>query len=179
VAVITQATTTFTWDFQPNDPIFSLYLVNEEFHDTFAIANNVYPTEGQITLSLPVLPVRGGYTLKATDVGDIGKVYSETAQFTVAANPNVTTTTTRSSTSGTATTRTTSGTGTTLTTPGTSSTNLPSIIPTTTPLVTTSASSTVAPTPLNGAATFKMNNHVGTFAAVLFSAIAGAAVFVL
>lgn len=102
---------------------FSLYLYNEEFNDSFAIANNVDPALGSITIQIPVVPVRfvkscsppcsqadnenrDGYTLRAVNVGNIEDVYSSTGSFSVgAATQSIPTTpaSTRTSSSGTGT----------------------------------------------------------------------------
>jgi len=36
---------------------FSIELVNTVFHNSFAIANNVVPTSGTMTIELPIVPV--------------------------------------------------------------------------------------------------------------------------
>ncbi|KAL1742345.1 hypothetical protein HDZ31DRAFT_84213 [Schizophyllum fasciatum] len=75
---------TITWDADGNDPdTFSMYLTNEAFHNTFAIRNNVDPSWGEVTLQLPVVPVGDGYTIIATNIGNINDVYATSAGFSV------------------------------------------------------------------------------------------------
>ncbi|KAF6761331.1 hypothetical protein DFP72DRAFT_37965 [Ephemerocybe angulata] len=108
---------TITWDTVPGDPYtFTLELTNEEFHDQFALVNNIDPNQGSVTFTVPVVPVRGGYTLEAVNVGNIGDVYSKTGQFSVGetfiTGSSSSSSTTRTGTSTTGSTSTT-GTGTT------------------------------------------------------------------
>jgi hypothetical protein len=39
-----------------DSPTFSFELVNEVFHNSFAIANNVEPTPGSLEVTLPIVP---------------------------------------------------------------------------------------------------------------------------
>ncbi|KAG6805866.1 hypothetical protein H0H93_003937, partial [Arthromyces matolae] len=48
---------TISWSFEPTDPNFSLELTNEQFHNAFAIGNNISPTAGSIDITLPVVPI--------------------------------------------------------------------------------------------------------------------------
>jgi hypothetical protein len=139
--VRSQQPVTITWDTASTDPAqFTIQLVNEAFNDQFAIANNVDPNTGRITITIPVVPARGGYTLRAVNVGNINDVYSETGTFSVL---ELSTTFTPSSTASTS-----SGTGTTsrATTTGTGST-------TTSRATTTSASSTTSQSSTTSATT--------------------------
>ena len=45
-----------SWTHDAGDPIFSLQLARDIFHDTFSIANNVDPTRDFISLLLGVVP---------------------------------------------------------------------------------------------------------------------------
>jgi len=182
-------TVTIVWTSAAGDPsTFTLELVNDVFHNSFAIANNVQPTTGQITIELPSVPVGAGYTLEAVDIGNIGNVYSTTGTFSI--GPNAASTGVTTSTTGTGT-----GTGTS-TVKGTSSVTSPVVATTATTtgfgstvpnslssLATTSGTSTSAAsaaTTSNAAmAPLKINSNIGAFSAVLFSAIAGAAIVAL
>ncbi|TEB26145.1 hypothetical protein FA13DRAFT_1777151 [Coprinellus micaceus] len=78
------ALATLTWDTAPGDPeLFTLEIVNEEFNDAFAIASNIDSDQGSIIVIIPVVPVRGGYTLEAVNVGNTNDVYSKTGTFNV------------------------------------------------------------------------------------------------
>jgi hypothetical protein len=51
-------TVTINWTNAAGDPsTFSIELVNTVFHNSFAIANNVVPTSGTMTIELPIVPV--------------------------------------------------------------------------------------------------------------------------
>ncbi|KII93096.1 hypothetical protein PLICRDRAFT_35273 [Plicaturopsis crispa FD-325 SS-3] len=77
---------TITWTNESGDPsTFSLELVNTVFHDTFAIANNVVPASGSITINLPSVPARDGYTLEAVDISNINSVLATSGSFTIGA----------------------------------------------------------------------------------------------
>ncbi|TRM63867.1 hypothetical protein BD626DRAFT_261931 [Schizophyllum amplum] len=93
-------TVTVSWDASSDDPSsFSIYLTNEAFHNTFAIANNVDPSWGEITVQLPVIPVGDGYTVIATNIGNIDDVYATSGGFSVA-EPSSTSASMMSTTSG-------------------------------------------------------------------------------
>ncbi|CDO73117.1 hypothetical protein BN946_scf185007.g171 [Trametes cinnabarina] len=74
-----------SWANTPTDPPFSLQLVNtNEFHDTFAIANNLNPSADFASFQLGVIP-EGQYTLRAINVTNAGQIYDETPSFTIQA----------------------------------------------------------------------------------------------
>ena len=75
-------------------------MTNEAFHNTFAIANNVDPSWGEITLQLPVVPVGDGYTIIATNIGNIDDVYASSAGFAVAPATSTSASSQASTTSG-------------------------------------------------------------------------------
>ncbi|KAF8635296.1 hypothetical protein AX15_000474 [Amanita polypyramis BW_CC] len=84
---------------QGNDPpTFSLELVNQIFHNSYAIGNTIPTSQGSITLTLPTVPEGDGYSLQAVNVTNINDVYSQTSQFNVGAPLS----SSSSSTSGTA-----------------------------------------------------------------------------
>ena len=79
---------TITWTWEPEDPPFTLELTHPSFNNKLAIANNIDPAQGEITLNFPVVEAQPGYTLEAVNIGDIDEVYSATSSFAVAPNPN-------------------------------------------------------------------------------------------
>ncbi|GJE86215.1 hypothetical protein PsYK624_022950 [Phanerochaete sordida] len=81
-----------TWKTDAGDPAtWSLELVNTDiFHNSFAIANNVNPSQGAVDLTLPAVPSGAGYTLQAVNISNINQVYAQSGSFTV--NPPVSTT---------------------------------------------------------------------------------------
>jgi len=175
---------TIKWTSASGDPAtFTLELTNESFHNSFAIANNVQPESGQITLNLPVVPVGDGYTLEAVDIGNISNVYSTTGSFSVGANAasssstsSGTSTTSTGTSASTLTSPLSSVTPTSATVTGTHTTGTASITGTSTG----TASSTSAATTSNAAmAPLKINSNIGAVGAALFSVIAGAAIVAL
>jgi len=186
---------TIKWTSAAGDPAtFSFELVNEVFHNAFAIANNVVPELGQMTITLPVVPIGGGYTLEAVNIGDVNSVFASTGTFSIADN-SAASSTTSSGTSGTST-RTTSGSGAPTTTtqattrPTTTTSAFGTTVtqPTTTTTGTgTSSTGTGTGTTSSAAGAFtnaastplKLNSNVGALAAVVLSAVAGAAALVL
>ncbi|OSD06189.1 hypothetical protein PYCCODRAFT_1475026 [Trametes coccinea BRFM310] len=74
-----------SWSNTASDPSFSLQLVNtDEFHDTFAIANNLNPSADFASFQLGVIP-EGQYTLRAINVTNASQIYDETPSFTILA----------------------------------------------------------------------------------------------
>lgn len=55
-AVRSSSPITITWTSEPDDPPFSIELVNDIFNNQFAIANNVQPSLGTLELTLPQVP---------------------------------------------------------------------------------------------------------------------------
>ena len=49
-------TITWTYDATSDPATCDLVLVNANFHNTFAIANNVHTADGTTTLALPIVP---------------------------------------------------------------------------------------------------------------------------
>ncbi|RDB15693.1 hypothetical protein Hypma_003973 [Hypsizygus marmoreus] len=196
---VTSGPVTITWSYNPStDPsTFSIELINEVFHNAFAIANNVDATQEQIDLVLPVVPVGPGYTVQFVNPGNIGDVFAETGTFTIGENTSSTASSTSSSASSSSsssasrstsgsTSRTSSvslGITTTLSQTSTSGFGVTVTSPTQTPTSTstnTGTSGNPTPTTFNNAAfPLKVNMNVGAAAAVLLSAVAGAAVFAL
>ncbi|PFH47584.1 hypothetical protein AMATHDRAFT_50192 [Amanita thiersii Skay4041] len=79
---------TIKWTAEPTDPfsspICSFELFNDAFHDSFAIANNVPSLQGSLTLTLPVVPIRDGYTIAAVNVSNINDRFGQTGSFAIA-----------------------------------------------------------------------------------------------
>ncbi|EFI28754.1 hypothetical protein E4U52_001274 [Claviceps spartinae] len=83
--ISSQGEVTITWDTAPGDPeSFTLELNHPSFNDALAIANNIDPARGSITLTIPVVPAQGGYTLEAVNIGNINDVYAVTGPFAIA-----------------------------------------------------------------------------------------------
>ncbi|THH09820.1 hypothetical protein EW146_g8565 [Bondarzewia mesenterica] len=77
---------TISWTTASGDPsTFSIELLNTIFHNSFAIANNVQPSLGSITIQLPAVPPGDGYTLEAVNITDINQVFATTGGFSIAA----------------------------------------------------------------------------------------------
>jgi len=189
-APTSQGTVTITWTSLATDPqTFSLELLNPSFNDAFAIANNIITTSGSITLTLPVVPVGDNYQLNAVNIGNINDVYASTSSFSIGASPSSASSAASSTTTGhTGTSTAGSSTGVSvtsnnLTTSAFGSTISGSAATSTSGLRSTTATSGTQPAvtggAFNGAASFKMNSQVGTFAAAVLSAVAGAAIYVL
>ncbi|KAG6891630.1 hypothetical protein C0992_001315 [Termitomyces sp. T32_za158] len=86
---VSDGTVTISWTTQAGDPdFFTIELINQQFNNAFAIANNVNTGSLSTTLVLPVVPVGGGYTLNAVDVGNINNVFSSTGSFSIGQNPD-------------------------------------------------------------------------------------------
>ncbi|KIJ97037.1 hypothetical protein K443DRAFT_681822 [Laccaria amethystina LaAM-08-1] len=78
---------TITWTTAAGDPdSFSIELVNTSFNNAYAIANNVDPSTGSITLTIPTVPVGAGYTIEFVDIGNINTVYTTSGSFSIGAN---------------------------------------------------------------------------------------------
>ncbi|KAG6873069.1 hypothetical protein C0995_003377 [Termitomyces sp. Mi166 len=189
---------TVTWTFQPGD---TLELINEEFHDSFAIANNVQPELQSLDITLPIVPVRDGYTLEAVNVGNINQVFSTTGDFAVGPNAESTASSaTQASTSvvssasvpATASSAHTSAPvsgstrpassafGSTVTAPSGSATATGSATGSNSGSASGTAQNNPATTSvINGASNYKFGGNKGAMAAALLSALAGAAIVVL
>ncbi|KAF9458027.1 hypothetical protein BDZ94DRAFT_1301476 [Collybia nuda] len=189
---------TIRWESQAGDPAtFSIFLINEVFHDSFGIANNVVPELGEITLTLPVVPARliwgisDGYTINLVDVGNVNNVFASSSTFSVAENTATDTTSGSSTGTGTGTATTGRSTSTTPSVPSTRPSNTstsfgvtvtpPASSPTNSASNSTSSASSSDPATSSSAASvpIKINTNVGALAAVVISAIAGAVVVAL
>ncbi|KAF4611563.1 hypothetical protein D9613_004392 [Agrocybe pediades] len=181
---------TIKWTSAPNDPeTFSFELINTAFNNAFAIANNVNPTAGQLTLTLPPVPVGDGYTLEAVNIGNINDVFASSPSFSIGAA-----TTTSSSGSSTSASSTASGsrsvsgtasasvTGTSSIRPTSTSNSLVSPSPSSTQPSTSASSSSssgAAPTSFNNSGAFSSRIGATGIAALLVSVAAGAAAIAL
>ncbi|KIJ07377.1 hypothetical protein PAXINDRAFT_158434, partial [Paxillus involutus ATCC 200175] len=112
VGAITGSPVTLTWAGNSSDPAyFTFELTNPLFNYDFAIANNVQTSEGSLSLTLPQVPVGGGYTLLsiATEIrnpslvvdtfpvgnfySNINQIYGQSSEFSIGA-PGTNSTTT-------------------------------------------------------------------------------------
>ncbi|KAJ7154961.1 hypothetical protein C8R43DRAFT_1000801 [Mycena crocata] len=82
------STTTITFTSTPTDPTFSIELFHPSFNEAIAIANNVDPSTGQITVALPIVPAGDQYTLEAVNITNINQVFATSADFNIAAAPS-------------------------------------------------------------------------------------------
>ncbi|TEB18549.1 hypothetical protein FA13DRAFT_1803363 [Coprinellus micaceus] len=176
--VRSQQPVTITWDTAPptRTPQFTLQLVNEAFNDQFAIRNNVDPNLGSVTITLPVVPVRGGYTLRAVNVGNINDVYSETGTFSVLElSTTFTPSSTASTSSGTGTTSsraTTTGTTTSTVSRSTTSASSTTSQSSTTSATTTGTGTSPAATALSGNNADSLKFNAGVAVAALAAGVA-------
>lgn len=89
--------TTIRWTNEAGDPsTFSIFLVNELFHNNFGVANNVQPASGSLALGLPSVPASDGYTLMAVDISDINKVFATSPTFSIGGEASTTASSTTS-----------------------------------------------------------------------------------
>ncbi|KIP11768.1 hypothetical protein PHLGIDRAFT_33240 [Phlebiopsis gigantea 11061_1 CR5-6] len=77
---------TISWTTAAGDPsTWSFELVNTDvFHNSFAIANNVNPSLGSISMTLPSVPPGDGYTIEAVNITNINQIFATSGSFTVA-----------------------------------------------------------------------------------------------
>ncbi|KAF8273836.1 hypothetical protein EI94DRAFT_1782758 [Lactarius quietus] len=92
---------TIPWSSTSTDPsTFSLELVNPTlFNNAIAIANNVATSTGTITVTLPIVPASGGYTIQAVDISNINSVYATSGGFSIGATVSTTSSSTTPSSS--------------------------------------------------------------------------------
>lgn len=165
---------TIKWASDAGDPdTWSFELFNTVFHDSFAIANNVDPAPQQLTLMLPVVPARDGYTLEAVNIGNISDIYATSPSFTVGPASS----SSRSSGASTATTPVVTPRSTTSTTHLSTVVVRSSTAVDANPSSTSTASSSI-PTAAASGASRRLDFSIGGIAAVVF-AIGGAAVLSL
>ncbi|KAF8838682.1 hypothetical protein BDN67DRAFT_971150 [Paxillus ammoniavirescens] len=165
VGAITGSPVTLTWAGNGSDPsYFTFELSNPLFNYAYAIANNVATSEGSTSLTLPQVPVGGGYTLLATATDNINQIYGQSSQFSIGA-PGTNTTTTATSTTSAA--------------PGSppSTGTVPTVTTAPAPSGTTAASGTPSSSSNSAVSSFKFGLGVGPAAAVVLSAVAGAVMF--
>jgi len=80
----TESTITIKWTTEASDPgTWSLELINDVFNRAYAIGNNLDPSLGSITITLPAVPPGDGYTLEAVNIGNINEVYGTSPTFTI------------------------------------------------------------------------------------------------
>ncbi|KAF9491283.1 hypothetical protein BDN71DRAFT_1518807, partial [Pleurotus eryngii] len=115
----TQGDVRVTWISEAEDArfaAFSVFLHHPTFGSDFAILNNQRSADGGANVTLPAVPVQAGYTLRATDVGDINNEFAASSPFSI--GPEVSTSSSIASSSTTP--GTASGSGTILSVPPTS-----------------------------------------------------------
>jgi len=76
-----------TWTTNPGDPtVFSVELVNDQFNEKFALANNVPASQGTLSLPLPQINHVGDdvpFTLQFVNISDANQVYATSPSFTI------------------------------------------------------------------------------------------------
>ncbi|KAG9309060.1 hypothetical protein JVU11DRAFT_10942 [Chiua virens] len=160
----TGGTATITWTASTTDPnYFSIELVNTVFHNTFAIANNVQTSLGSLTIQLPQVPV-----------GDVNTVYSQSGDFSIA-GASSTTSASGSVTSASSSTGSVSSTGTLSATSPTGTTPVASAASSSASGTASGTSASTSPSSLTGGAAPLKLGGVAPAAALLLSAVAGAA----
>ncbi|KAI0286862.1 hypothetical protein BGY98DRAFT_1092467 [Russula aff. rugulosa BPL654] len=88
---------TVNWTPESGDAaVFSLELVNVVFHNTFALANNVQTSSGQVNVTIPIVPA-DSYTIEAVQINDVNSVIATSGSFNIGAT--ITSTSSGSSTS--------------------------------------------------------------------------------
>ncbi|KAJ8518144.1 hypothetical protein ONZ45_g4757 [Pleurotus djamor] len=184
-----QGATTVTWNNEQADTsrfaLFSVFLHHPSFRDDFAILNNVQPGPGSRDVTLPVVPAQDGYTLRATNVGNITDVYAESAPFFIGeavSTSAVSSSTSASSSVSSGASVTSSGTGTVLSVPPTTSTTpfgttLSTSLPATRPSSTSSAPTTTGSlTSFNAASRLGSDFSAWSAAMVIISGVLGGVV---
>lgn len=83
----TQGDVRVTWISEADDAnhfaTFSVFLHHPSFGSDFAILNNQRSADGGANVTLPAVPVQAGYTLRATDVGDINNEFAVSSSFSI------------------------------------------------------------------------------------------------
>ncbi|KAF9491254.1 hypothetical protein BDN71DRAFT_92098 [Pleurotus eryngii] len=83
----TQGDVRVTWISEAEDAsrfaAFSVFLHHPSFGSDFAILNNQRSTDGGANVTLPAVPVQAGYTLRATDVGNINNEFAASSPFSI------------------------------------------------------------------------------------------------
>ncbi|KAL4256845.1 hypothetical protein AB1N83_014223 [Pleurotus pulmonarius] len=83
----TQGDVRITWIGEADDAsrfaAFSVFPHHPSFSSDFAILNNQRSADGGANVTLPAVPVQGGYTLRATDVGDINNEFAASSPFSI------------------------------------------------------------------------------------------------
>ncbi|KAF7416450.1 hypothetical protein PC9H_002716 [Pleurotus ostreatus] len=62
---------------------FSVFLHHPSFSSDFAILNNQRSADGGANVTLPAVPVQSGYTLRATDIGNINNEFAASSSFSI------------------------------------------------------------------------------------------------
>jgi hypothetical protein len=177
---VTSSRQTIRWTNQQGDPsTWSFELVNDVFHNAFALANNIDPASNSVEFILGQVPVGGGYVLQAVNIGNISDVYASTGSFNIGANPNATAQSSSGTGSSTGTGTSTSGVaGATQSTAGANTATRATGAGTGTGSG-SSASASSTPFNGNGNGAGQLKISTGSYAVAVLGAIAGVAVAVL
>jgi len=174
---------TITWTAVPSDIEFTLELANLVFRDQIAIANNVDPSIGSLTVQCPATPTDTvtGYSINAVGVGNINQVFASSGQFDI--GPPLTSSGAASTTASLTGSTTNSLASTAFSLPATSGTASGSISTPSSGAATTGTGSSSAPstTPSSAAAASSRLalTKTGGYAVLLLSAVAGAVAIAL
>ncbi|KAJ7288871.1 hypothetical protein C8J57DRAFT_522793 [Mycena rebaudengoi] len=78
-------TTTIKWtpDASLSRP-FSIELHHESFNDNLALANNINPESGEVTVPIPSVPPTDGYTIEFVGIDNINEVFGTSPEFSIA-----------------------------------------------------------------------------------------------
>ncbi|KIP05638.1 hypothetical protein PHLGIDRAFT_14424 [Phlebiopsis gigantea 11061_1 CR5-6] len=76
---------------EQGDQLFSIELVNNELHDSFAIANNVAPDQGSINIVMPCVPASHDYVLEAVNITRVSSDFTthKTLAYSLHRNINI------------------------------------------------------------------------------------------
>ncbi|KAL4259069.1 Ser-Thr-rich glycosyl-phosphatidyl-inositol-anchored membrane family-domain-containing protein [Pleurotus pulmonarius] len=129
---------------------FSVFLHHPSFRSDFAILNNQRPADGGADVTLPVVPAQDGYTLRATDVGNINNEFAVSSSFSIGPEESSSSTIASSTSASSSISRSGSSTGTAAVTLSSGSGTVLSVPPTSAFGVTVSPSPT-ASSPASGA----------------------------
>jgi len=79
ISWVTSAGDPSTFSFQLNNP--------DEFHNSFAIGNNIPASNQFFSFEMPTVPIGGGYLVEAVNISNINQVFAQTGEFSIAAPP--------------------------------------------------------------------------------------------
>ncbi|KZT08587.1 uncharacterized protein LAESUDRAFT_723460 [Laetiporus sulphureus 93-53] len=171
-----------SWVTASGDPSsVSFELTNPDiFHNSYAIATNIQSSLGFLSLTLPTVDVGSGYYLEAVNVSNINDVFAETGEFSVAAPPSTTasSSTSAASSSGASSASLTSSGSAASTASGASSSGASGASSTAANAASSGASSGTSSAPSSTVSTFNGAGHLefsyGSMAVMAIGAVAGA-----